>query len=130
MKHSTAQCTHTRTRNNVPGASSDAPTKKKTNLVDAEVRVGRDDRPRREVHTLAHEVPSDSSFLPLEPLPQSLQRLARPLRLLRLPRSLVVEQRGHLMRILVTAEEGVCGETTDEHEKSNLRNYVHFVFCI
>ena len=37
-----------------------------TELVDADVGVGSDDRPRREVHAFAHEVPANAPLLPVQ----------------------------------------------------------------
>mmetsp|Transcript_26622 Transcript_26622/g.66902 ORF Transcript_26622/g.66902 Transcript_26622/m.66902 type:complete len:605 (+) Transcript_26622:2725-4539(+) len=47
-----------------------------TNLVDADVGIGRDDRTRREIHTFSHEVAANSTFLAAQTLPDALQHTA------------------------------------------------------
>mmetsp|Transcript_34337 Transcript_34337/g.110270 ORF Transcript_34337/g.110270 Transcript_34337/m.110270 type:complete len:234 (+) Transcript_34337:630-1331(+) len=68
-------------------------------LVDRQVRVRRNDGPRREVDALPHEVPSKAAFLALQALADGLERLARTLGLLyaRLGAGVVVEDRVHLV---------------------------------
>lgn len=67
-------------------------------LVDPEVWICRDHRSRGKVDSLPHEVTTDTTFLALQALSEGLERLSRSLRLLRLPRPLVVEQRRYLRR--------------------------------
>lgn len=52
-------------------------------LIDLQVGVWGDDSSGGEVHTLPHEVPSDTAFFPLQPLLDGFQRAARLLHRLR-----------------------------------------------
>ena len=65
-------------------------------LVQLEERVGRDDRPRRKVDALAHQVPADAALLGLEPLPNRLEGPAAPLLGL-VDAALVVNERRHVV---------------------------------
>lgn len=66
-----------------------------TQLVKLQDGVWRDDRSGREVHSLAHEVTTDSAFLALEARPDVLDRLAASTLLPWLILDVVVHQRGH-----------------------------------
>lgn len=88
-------------------------------LIDAEVWVRGDHGPSGEVHSLPHEIPSDSSLLSLQPCPDGLEGLARPLCLLRLPRSFVIEQGGHL---------GKKGKIYIEEKKGKTEKHITYSF--
>lgn len=66
-------------------------------LINAQVRVRRDDCARAKVHTLPHQVPAHAPALALQPLPQRLERPPAPLRGLLLPAQLVVREGGHVV---------------------------------
>lgn len=54
-----------------------------SHLVNLQVGVRRDDSSGRKVYTLAHQITSDTSFLPLKPLLDGFQRAARLLHCLK-----------------------------------------------
>mmetsp|Transcript_10215 Transcript_10215/g.27885 ORF Transcript_10215/g.27885 Transcript_10215/m.27885 type:complete len:245 (-) Transcript_10215:732-1466(-) len=59
-------------------------------LVQRQVRVARDDSPRREIDTLPHQVPAHPALLTFQPLRDRLYRPPAPLRRRRQPRERVV----------------------------------------
>ena len=67
-----------------------------SDLVDAEVGVGSDDRPGREVNSLPHEVSSDAPLLALEARLDGFERLAALLHGPGQAGHVVVDQRCHV----------------------------------
>ena len=68
-----------------------------TDLMNAEIGIGRYHRTRAEIYALAHQIATNTTFLALQTLCDGLERTTRSLRHLRHAPNLIVHERRHVV---------------------------------
>lgn len=67
-------------RNNLGKCQILSDRSRHSNLIDTKIGIGSDDRTSREIDAFAHQIPSDTTFFPLQALLNRFQRTAGLLR--------------------------------------------------